>query len=54
MPVKMVTHYNKIDVGIFLLFLELCLEKNSIKYKRQIFIDNNEEEEKTLIAEYLI
>ena len=31
MPIDMVKHYNQIDIGIFLCFLELCLNKNNIK-----------------------
>lgn len=53
MPIDKVIYYNKIDMGIFLFFLELCLENNNIKYNKEIFIDNSEEE-KTLLANYLI
>lgn len=35
MPKDMVIYYNQIDIGIFLCFLELCLNKNNI-----ILIDN--------------
>lgn len=53
MPIDKVNYYNKIDVGIFLLFLEVCLEKENISFEREIFIDNyNDETEKILNAIY--
>lgn len=54
MPKDMVIYYNQIDMGIFLCFLELCLEKNDIKYERNIFVEENLEVEKNLIASYTI
>ena len=48
-----ISYFNKIDIGIFILFLELSLEHYDIKYKRNIFIDNYiEEKDKNLIAKY--
>ena len=43
MPKNKVAFYNQIDIGIFLCFLELCLNKNEIKYKRQLFTEENNE-----------
>ena len=54
MPKNMVIYYNQIDIGIFLCFLELCLNKNSIEYKRDVFVEENHENEKNLIAKYRI
>ena len=54
MPKNMVIYYNQIDMGIFLCFLELCLDKNNIKYERKMFIEENLEFEKNLIAKYII
>ena len=54
MPKDMVIYYNQIDMGIFLCFLELCLDKNSIKYERKMFVEENLEFEKNLIASYII
>ena len=54
MPKDMVIYYNQIDIGIFLCFLELCLNKNSIEYKRDVFVEENHENEKNLIAKYRI
>lgn len=54
MPKDKVIHYNQIDIGIFLCFLELCLEQNNIKYNRNLFIEENHEEEKNMTAIYEI
>lgn len=53
MPANKVSFYNKIDIGIFLLFLELCLQNNKIGYNRKLFIDNSDDEN-TKIAVYKI
>lgn len=52
MPIAKVTYYNKIDIGIFYLFFELCLEHQKKKYDRELCIDQGAEEEKTLAAIY--
>lgn len=52
MPKNLVIYYNQIDIGIFLCFLELCLNENKIKYDKEIFKENNHEDEKNLIAVY--
>lgn len=54
MPKNMVMYYNQIDMGIFLCFLELCLEKNEIEYERKIYEEENHEAENNLLAEYYI
>ncbi len=54
MPKKMVIYYNQIDIGIFLCFLELCLEKNNVKYKRNVFEEEDHEKGKNLTAIYEI
>ena len=54
MPVDMVKHYNQIDIGIFLCFLELCLNKNNIKFKRNLYVEDNVDNEKNLTATYKI
>ena len=54
MPKDMVIYYNQIDIGIFLCFLELCLNKNNVNFDRQLFVEKNLELEKSLIAKYLI
>ena len=52
MPKDMVIYYNQIDIGIFLCFLELCLEHNNINYKRELFVEENHENEYNLTAKY--
>ena len=54
MPKSKVIYYNQIDIGIFLCFLDICLEKNNIKYSREIFIEENHENSKNLTARYEI
>ena len=54
MPKDMVIYYNQIDIGIFLCFLELCLEKNNIDYDRDVFVEEDHENEFNLTAVYEI
>ncbi len=54
MPKNKVLYYNQIDIGIFLCFLELCLEHNNIKYKKEVFIEEDHELEYNLNAIYHI
>lgn len=53
MPVNKVMYYNKIDIGIFLLMLEVCLKEKAISFKRQLLSDADDSDvEKSLIATY--
>ena len=52
MPVDKVSYFNQIDMGIFLCFLDLCLQHESIPYEVQLFTDQGSEKEKTLNAVY--
>ena len=52
MPKDKVIYYNQIDIGIFLCFLELCLEHNNINYKRKLFIEKDHNMECNLTAIY--
>ena len=53
MPANKVAHYNRIDIGIFLCFLELCLMQNDISYERELFTDTAENDcEEVLTAKY--
>ena len=54
MPKDKVIYYNQIDIGIFLCFLELCLEHNSISYKKELFVEEDHEKEDNLTAIYHI
>ena len=54
MPKNMVIYYNQIDIGIFLFFLEICLNKNDLMFDRTLFVEEDIEKEKNLIATYKI
>lgn len=54
MPKDMVIYYNQIDIGIFLCFLELCLEQNNINYNRILYVEENHNDEYNLLAKYNI
>ena len=54
MPTDKVSFYNQIDIGIFLCFLDLCLEHNGILCDARLFEDSGADVEKTLIAVYKI
>ena len=44
MPIEGTVIYNHIDIGIFLCFLELCLDHEGHTYERRLFIDDQNEE----------
>ena len=44
MPINKVMYYNKIDIGIFLFILEVCLKEKAISYKRQLLSDTDNSE----------
>jgi len=53
MPANKVRYYNKIDMGIFLFMLEICLEHENYTYERTLFVDETDDSiEQTLIATY--
>lgn len=55
MPADKVAYYNRIDIGIFICFLELCLSHNSITFDRELFADNNDDmSEEVLVAKYIL
>lgn len=51
MPAAKITYYNRIDIGIFLCFLELCLTHQDKTFTRELFTDEGDEEQ-TLVARY--
>ena len=53
MPKDRVIYYNQIDIGIFLCFIELCLEHNNINYDRELYVEENHENEYNLTAKYI-
>jgi len=54
MPAAMVQYYNQIDIGIFLCFLELCLNHNEISFRRRIFTEKFPDHEFNLTAAYFL
>lgn len=54
MPANAVSYYNRIDLGIFLCILELCMAKNGIGFERTLFIDDGADKEYIKSAEYRI
>ena len=55
MPKDKVTYYNQIDMGIFLLVLELCLRHQNLKFERELFPDDGDlDREWTMTAVYQI
>ena len=54
MPESSVSYYNRIDVGIFLCILEICLEQSGIAFTRTLFTDDGADREYTKSAEYVL
>ena len=52
MPSKMVPFFNRIDIGIFLCFLELCLAHAGLPYERELHTDDGSDGKYTLNAVY--
>ena len=52
MPVDKVIFYNRIDIGIFLFILEVCLKNEGYDFIRQTYEDHGDDEEMTLAAQY--
>lgn len=54
MPAAAVSYFNRIDIGIYLCILELCLDENGYKYERELFSDDGGDKEFTKAAVYKI
>ena len=54
MPKDRAVYYNRIDMSIFILFLELILKHNNIDCQITLFNDHDDINEYTLCAEYRI
>ena len=52
MPAAKVAYFNRIDIGIYLCILELCMQKNDIKFEKELFTDDGGDEEYTKVAVY--
>ena len=54
MPADAVSYFNRIDIGIYLCILEICLYKNGVEFERKLFTDNGGDAELTRSAVYSI
>lgn len=54
MPLNKRPYYNSIDMGIFLLFIEIILSKNNYLFKRELCIEENLDKLDIEIATYTI
>lgn len=52
MPAKAVSYFNRIDIGIYLCILEICMDKKEIEFTRTLFADDGGDAELTKVAEY--
>lgn len=52
MPAAAVSYYNRIDMGIYLCILEVCMNNKEIEFARELFVDNGGDEEFTEVAMY--
>ena len=54
MPANKVPFYNRIDIGIFLCVLEICLKQQGQNFERELFHDEGNDDEMTLNAKYFL
>lgn len=54
MPKNLISYYNQIDMGIFMCFMDLCLEHNNISYKKEVFKEKEVEKDRFLDAIYYL
>lgn len=54
MPADKVSYYNRIDTGIFLCFMDLCLEHEGFSFERKLADDPGNDDEMTLNAVYKV
>ncbi|MDO4293627.1 MAG: nitroreductase family protein [Eubacteriales bacterium] len=52
LPMAKISFYNRIDIGIFMCFLELCLAHEGIGFERECYADDGSDSEKTFAAVY--
>ena len=52
MPAGMVPFFNRIDIGIFICFMDICLEHSGIGFEKTLYSDNGEDKEFVLNAKY--
>ncbi len=54
MPADKVSFYNRIDIGIFICFMDICLERKGIGFEKTLFSDVGDDKELVLNAKYLL
>ena len=54
MSASAASYFNRIDMGIYLCFLELCLAHNGIGFERALFVDGGGDEKLTKVAVYTL
>jgi len=54
MSKDMVSVMNRIDMGIFIRFLELCLQHEKYDFSRELFVDKGSDDEWTISARYIL
>ena len=54
MPAAAASYFNRIDIGIYLCILEICLQKSGIAYERSLFPDDGGDAGLTKVAVYKI
>ena len=52
MPADKVSFYNRIDIGIFICFMDICLEHCGIGFEKKLYPDDGEDKEFVLNAVY--
>ena len=52
MPADKVSFYNRIDIGVFLCFMDICLEHCGFGFEKQLHPDTGEDKEYVLNATY--
>ena len=53
MPVDKVSFYNRIDIGIFIFFMDICLEHNGVGFEKTLYLDvGDDDKELVLNAKY--
>ena len=49
MPADKVPYYNRIDIGIFLCFMDICLEHIGVEYERSLYSDSGDDDKKLVL-----
>ena len=52
MPAAKVSFYNRIDIGIFICFMDICLEHCGIGFEKKLYLGDGEDKEFVLNAVY--